>query len=150
MDKEGYYHYTECGLNDVYLTNGFSVDKDGALFIEHIHQLHDAIGLRIVQSSDRLNGKEIRFIRHHLDLSQKAFGELLGVTYLTVLRWEKGEKPIQKTADHLIRTIYSGQLSKHQPIMEMLSAIVDMDKKQCTMEEEMRFRIETGEWKSAA
>ncbi len=42
------YHYTECGLNNIYLINGFKINKlqDGneEIFIQDLHGLHKAIG----------------------------------------------------------------------------------------------------------
>jgi len=37
-----------------------------------------------------MNEIEIRKLRKSLNLSQKGFGKLLGVTYLSVNRWENG------------------------------------------------------------
>jgi len=51
--------------------------------------------------SDRLT-----LLRTHLGKSQSAFGEILGVTYATVSRWEKGETPAPEMALIAIETIY--------------------------------------------
>ena len=80
-------HYTECGLDSVYLVNGFEL-KDSRLRIHDIEGLHCAIGRWLVSTRKRLSGGEIRFLRHELELSQTKLAFLLGVDERTVLRWE--------------------------------------------------------------
>ena len=59
----GDYHYTESGLDNVYLVNGFTyVDRpDGReVVIEDIDGLHRAIGEFLITNRKNLSGKEIR------------------------------------------------------------------------------------------
>lgn len=79
-----------------------------------------------------LSGKEIIFIRHYLDLSQKAFGRILGVDYQTVLRWEKEKKgSIPKITDRFIKTLVLAYLDKekHLDIYNTINAMADLDEK---------------------
>lgn len=125
------YHYTECGLDNIYLLNGFKITKtkngDEEIFIHDIHGLHKTIGKILVFKSGLLTGKEIKFIRTTLDLSQKKLGKLLGLDYQSILGWEKNKTPISKTADHFLRIIFYSYLEKRSPIYEKINEIADID-----------------------
>jgi DNA-binding transcriptional regulator YiaG len=121
------YHYTESGLDNIYLVNGFTLDKDGTLFIEDIHGLHKFIAESLVYLARKLKGREIRYIRHYLDLSQKVFGEMLGVDYQTVHRWETGKSRITKMADRFIRVILQEYLDPESKARDVIDRLSDLD-----------------------
>lgn len=110
------YHYTECGLDNIYLINGFEIcnhaDGNSEIFIHDIHGLHQTIGMLLVFKQGPLIGSEIKFIRTTLDLSQKALGKILGLDYQTILSWEKNKTNISKTADHLLKILFFSYLHK--------------------------------------
>ena len=104
------YHYRQCGLDHVYLVNGFerADTKYGeSIRVHDIDGLHRAIGLHLIEQKRPLTGAEVRFIRHELDLSQRGLGVLLDKSGQTVARWEKGEVQIDGTAERLLRLLYS-------------------------------------------
>lgn len=142
------YHYTDCGLDNVYLENGYTIAKDGSLFIEDIHGLHHFIARRIVLQGRKLKGKEIRFIRHFMDLSQKTMGEILGVDYQTVHRWETSKNVIPKTADRFLKVIFHEYLdpdSRARSVMEMIS---DLDNNRGDRKIELSHKKD--KWREAA
>jgi DNA-binding transcriptional regulator YiaG len=102
------YRYTECGLRNVWLKNGYRRHKTPygpGLSIDDIPALHRAIGLWIVGNRPRLTGAELRFLRKELDLSQKRLAEILGVEEQTVSLWERrGRMPT--LADRFLRALY--------------------------------------------
>ncbi len=104
-------HYTACGLDDVYLVNGFTreiVDGEEYLSIEDLDALWKAIGLHLVTERKVLAPKEIRFLREHMDLTQAELGARLRVSDQTVARWEKGKggKDIPGPADMFLRVLF--------------------------------------------
>jgi len=102
-------HYRACGLDDVYLVNGFTreqIDGEEAVAIEDLDGLWKAIGLALVEERKALAPKEVRFLRRHMDLTQAELGAELRVSDQTVARWEKGETPISGTADVLLRILF--------------------------------------------
>ncbi len=102
-------HYKACGLDDVYLVNGFTrenIDGEDAIIIEDMDGLWKAIGLALVTSRKALAPKEVRFLRSHMYLTQAELGAKLRVSDQTVARWEKGETPITGTADVLLRVFF--------------------------------------------
>ena len=69
------YHYTECGLDDTYLVNGFEfVDtpQGRRVIITNIDGLHEVIGESLVNEKKNLNGSDLRFLRHDLVMSPSA------------------------------------------------------------------------------
>lgn len=127
------YHYTECGLDNIYLVNGFEITKldngDERIFIHDINGLHKLIGNILVFKRGLLIGNEIKFIRTTLDLSQTALGKLLGLDYQTILGWEKDKTPISKTADRFLRIIFFSYLhsEENEAIYEKINEIADLD-----------------------
>jgi DNA-binding transcriptional regulator YiaG len=69
----------------------------------NLNQLQIAVLLLLVKRSTRLSGKELRFIRHYLGMSTHAFGKLLGVTHVAVLKWENEERKMGAPAEVFIR-----------------------------------------------
>ena len=104
------YHYLECGLDDVYLLNGFkrfSSPRGTSIAISDVDQLHDVIGTYLCRQRKDLSGSEIRFLRQEMLLSQAALAHLLGVTERTVHRWEAEKSGIPKAAEAILRLLYS-------------------------------------------
>jgi len=105
------FQYTGCGLDYVYLLNGYEeVAEDGETFvaISSADELHDAIAHVIVTSPRRLRGQEVRFLRGRLGLSQEALGEAIGdCSRSTVARWEaERNAPIDGSYDKELRLLY--------------------------------------------
>ena len=125
--KNGY-HYTESGLTNVWLANGFAIRTTNygeGVSIHDVDGLHRALA-QAMANKPRLAGAEIRFLRKEMGLSQRGLGELLGVTDQAVALWErKGRLP--KTADRLLRLIYVEHDKGNAPIRSTIQRINDMD-----------------------
>ncbi len=143
------YHYTDCGLPDIALVNGYKyldTPYGEGVSIADIDGLHMAIGLSLVESGSTLTGAEFRFLRKELDLSQKRLAEWIDTTELTVGRWERGENGVDPAADKLLRALYLESVRDESKISDMLEMIADLDAR----EGERQFeRTETG-WFAAA
>jgi DNA-binding transcriptional regulator YiaG len=104
------YHYMECGLPDIYLLNGFSVeshDGEDYVSVENVDGLWKAIGLNLVTRKKLLDPKEIRFLRNQMDMTQSELASLLRVDDQTVARWEKGHaKEMPGPADISLRSLF--------------------------------------------
>ena len=141
-------HYTGCGLDNIHLMNGWSVDETDALHIEDIQGLHRAIGQSLVFLNRKLKGKEIRFVRHFLDLSQKSFGERLGVDYQSVLRWETGKGKITKPVDRFLKALLHEYLNENSRVVDVIDQISDTDNDRKI--EKVDLTLGKQGWKSAA
>jgi DNA-binding transcriptional regulator YiaG len=126
-------HYTACGLDDVYLVDGFTreeIDGEDAVAIEDLDGLWKAIGLALVKGRKTLTPKEVRYLRHHMDLTQAELGGELRVSDQTVARWEKGETPIPGPADVALRMLFlaskSAQPKGGKVLMRVLAMLDDL------------------------
>ena len=94
------YHYTDGGLRNVWLANGYEVRKTPfgeAVAIRDLEGLSEAICRALVEKAKPLTKTEFRYIRTSgLLLSQANLGSALGVDAQTVARWEKETKKMHK------------------------------------------------------
>lgn len=125
------YHYTESGLDNVFLVNGFDyIEAPGGnrtVYIQDIDGLHEAIGLALIRRRQSLSGKELRFLRNELLLSQVRMSQMLGVTEQTVARWEKGETTMPRAGEALVRVMFAESMKQDTPIRDVLERIADLD-----------------------
>ena len=111
------YHYTECGLDDVYIEQlKVIVDDHGeeTIAIPYVNQLHKVIAQSIVESSSTMTGKRLRFLRTEMGLTMAELGKIVHKDQQSIGRWERGENPIDANAEALIRLIVIERL-KLQP-----------------------------------
>lgn len=113
------HHYRECGLNNVFPLNGFTVEETRhgrAVSIENMDGLHLATGTHLAKEKRALTGAELRFLRIELGLSQKMLGALLGKSAQTVARWGKGQSRIDSTAERVVRVLYTEQTGENDDV----------------------------------
>lgn len=138
------YHYTESGLQNIWLANGYTMKGD-AIAIHEADQLHRAIG-RTLSMQPHLTGAGLRFLRIELGLSQKRLGEMVGASEESVSLWERrGRMP--KSADRIVRAVYLETLDGNIQITQMIQRLVDLDDKP---EEKMVFSESESGWRMAA
>lgn len=103
------FHYTACGLDDIYLVNGYERHDTAygeGVSIHNIENLHRVIAEHIIERRKTLSNKEFRFLRKEMNLTQKELGELVGKDEQTIARYEKGQSPISSPVDKLVRVLY--------------------------------------------
>lgn len=142
------YHYTECGLQNVWLTNGYDVcevDGEKAVSISDVDELHELIG-RSIAAKSNLNATEIRFLRKEIGLSQKRLADLLGSTEQTVSLWERrGRMP--KGYDRLVRLLYLEKIDGNVKVQETINRLIELDFRQS---EKLVFSDTRTGWRLAA
>lgn len=103
------YHYTDGGLRNVWLANGYEIRQTPfgeAVAIQDLEGLTEAICHAFVRKAKPLTRTEFRYLRTSgLLLSQAALGATMGVDAQTVARWEK-DAHIPTMADKMIRLTY--------------------------------------------
>ncbi len=102
------YRYTECGLDNVIIHGAeFVVDDDGerVVSIVNVNGLHRAIAESIICRQSGISGKELRFLRTEMGMTQAELANIVHREALAVNRWERGECPIDSNAQVLIRLL---------------------------------------------
>jgi DNA-binding transcriptional regulator YiaG len=132
ITEDGLLHYNVCGLDNIYLEDGFDISPDGKSYsIHNLNSLYECIAMCIIKETFLMSGGELRFIRKELSLTQKSLGDLLGVDAQTVARWEKEETKLDSKADRLVRLEYLFNRvdddSCDRSIKGVFEAINDMD-----------------------
>ena len=144
------YHYTECGLESVYLLDGFEIEETAygwAGRFQNVDGLHKAIAMDLIHGTRRLNGNEFRFLRTELGLTQANLGNMLDVDSQTVARWEKGQSEVSGPADKMLRFLYEDQVGERVRIRGLLEQIADLD---CQLDDRtQQFQPEDNEWRPA-
>lgn len=102
------YQYVESSLDNVVLSGINVYECCGEVMpeIKNVEKLHKLIALAIVKKSSLLSGKEFRFIRKQMLLKEKEIAAILGVSPVSVSRWEKENAKIGASNDRLIRMLY--------------------------------------------
>lgn len=87
-----YFQYTTCGLDNVWLANGFKVKATrhgNAVAVNDVDGLHELIAQTLIDKPGRLTGKEFRFLRTQLGLTQEVLGTMLDFSENAVSLWER-------------------------------------------------------------
>ncbi len=108
------YRYTDSGLDNVIIEGvNFLADDAGeeCLSIPNINALHKTIAHGIVMRRGSMSGRELRFIRTEMGMTQAQLAEMLHREPLAVSRWERGECPLDANAEAVVR-LYAIQALK--------------------------------------
>lgn len=130
------YHYTASGLNNIFLKNGYEEKETASgktIAIRDLDGLHRTIARGLIEKNHALTGKELRFLRTELDLSQKSLGLLFEKTDQAIAIWEKSDKPIPALADKAIRDLYMEAIGE-SPIAHLLDRLAKLDRRACEIE----------------
>lgn len=124
------YHYTECGLDNVWLENGYTVHRTPygkGVSIADAQGLQAVLVSELVRKQGRITGKELRFLRAHLELSQSSLGKLLGATEQSVSLWERTGK-VPAASDALVRLLVIEGSRGNEKVTAVLDRINDVDR----------------------
>ncbi|WP_425263528.1 helix-turn-helix domain-containing protein [Vibrio owensii] len=124
------FHYTECGLSNIYLKSGYHLtDEGGEEFVsfEKLDLLHWWISHYLCKKTTRLSGEQVRFIRKEMNLTQEKFGEITFNDRQTVARWEKGQVPIPPMPDLMIKLICFESIAEELSVFEFYTRLKDAE-----------------------
>jgi len=118
------FRYTASGLDNVTIQGvSFPMDDAGeeCIVIPNINGLHKAIAHGIVTRRSSMSGKELRFLRTEMGMTQAELANMLHREPLAISRWERAENPIDANAEALVRlhAIKSLSLPDHQDVREI-------------------------------
>lgn len=119
------YHYRECGLDNVWLSNGYKVKETNygeAVTVVDVDGLVAALALNLTEKKGQLTGKEFRFLRLWLCMSQEGIARLMSVQEQSVSLWERTGR-VTKQGDTLVRLLVLERLNGDGKIEEIISRI---------------------------
>jgi putative zinc finger/helix-turn-helix YgiT family protein len=121
------YHYTESGLNNVFLEGVkvlyCSACDEELVELEDVPGLHAKIAEILLRKPFILTGPELRFLRKEMRMKAKDLAIVLGVTPTTVSRWETGDERLGVANDRLIRSLYFFWLVEQGKIIDPKSIL---------------------------
>ena len=127
------YAYIESGLKDVVLQN-IKVHECKACGevlpeIPNVKQVHKWIAEYLVKKQSPLTGGEFRFLRKHMGMIASELASFLGVTPVTISRWENDKETVGPQSDRLLRAFFvtgpTGlKLARALEVFELLRAIL--------------------------
>ena len=143
------YHYKGCGLDDVFLASGYEIEQTPygtGVRIRNLDSLHTQIGLYLIKCRKTLSGKEVRFLRHQMDLTQSELARLFGCNVQQVARYEKNQSKLTGPADRILRILFEEHAEQIGSVRDLLASVDEMD----DSIDQMVFADEGGEWRHAA
>lgn len=143
------YHYTESGLRNVWLQNGYTIRKTPygeTVSIVAVDALHRALGTAIAKKA-HLTGSELRFLRKEMDFSQRMLADLIGTSEQSVSLWERRGK-IPKTSERLICVLYLERATRRNvKLVKLLDELANIDR---STQERIEMVSDDGHWQEAA
>lgn len=124
------YHYTECGLDNVWLENGYTIRQTPygkGVSIDDADALHQVLVSEVVKKKGRITGKELRFLRTYLGLSQDGLAKCLSATDQSVSLWERTGK-VPGASDALVRLLVIERMRGNANVTSVLDRINDIDR----------------------
>ena len=120
-------HYEEDGLGLLYpvvLIDSVEEELDAAgtqigVSIPDMEQLVAAVAIARAIIPLRLDGQEVRFMRHALDMTATALAEALEIDKATFSRWENNKQSLGGWADKQIRLMVVVTLGKFVPSLNV-------------------------------
>ena len=118
-----YFHYTACGLDNVWLVNGYKVKTTrhgNAVAVNDVDGLHKLLAQTLIEKSSRLSGKEFRFLRTQLGLSQEALGAMLDFSENAVSLWERKDT-VPAACDQWLRMSVLAKLAGNTKLADAIA-----------------------------
>jgi DNA-binding transcriptional regulator YiaG len=84
--------------------------------------LHQVLSIELTQKKGRVTGKELRFMRTALGMSQEGLGKCVGATEQSVSLWERTGK-VPQYADSILRLLVSEKLNGNSKVTEVIERI---------------------------
>lgn len=142
------FHYTDGGLKNVWLVNGYELRKtpygEGVIFHKS-DGLTKAICMALCEKGEFISGIEFRYIRRAgMLLSQPALGNLIGVDGQSVARWEKSGR-IPTWAIRLLRLFYLSHASGDESLRKAVEKITVTER---LIKQKILVKESRGRWSS--
>lgn len=114
MNPRAGYHYTECGLENVWIhgTDPVVDDKGQITYVIHNQPgLHKEIARSIACQKSGMIGAELRFLRTEIGYTQDQLAQIVHRDAQTIGRWERDEIEIDQAAETIVRLLAIQELN---------------------------------------
>lgn len=146
--------YRGAGLDNVHLSNGYTVrvlaSGEEAISIHNLEGLHKAIAEELAGRQGKMDGQTFRFLRKFSDMGQRAIGDVLGVSELSVGNWERNKHDVPGAAAEWLRALVRELTTGNAALREAVDRYNHLDRKMRTLEAELSFEESNGEWQRKA
>ena len=118
-------HYTQCGLDNVWLENGYDVKTTPygkAVAIPDVDGLHALLAAQLAKNPGPLTGKEFKFLRAWLGMTQEALAGLMGVTEGALSLWERKDA-VPSLNDKMLRLMVLAKTDGNAPVREAIERV---------------------------
>lgn len=124
------YHFTDGDLTNIWLANGYTQHKTPygrAVSIHDLDGLIRVVCLTLANKQHKLTGREFRYLRQNLLLSQGSVASLFGCSEQTVSLWERhGKVPLW--ADKLLRMIFISRVQGDTTVKDAIDRLNFVDR----------------------
>ena len=124
------YHYTDGGLRNVWLANGYEVKETpygSSVVIQDLPGLVRAVCKALTRKDGRLTGAEFRYLRQAMLMSQSGLGKALGRSDQSIAGWEKTSN-VPKFADQMLRVLYAAHADGNEKVKNIIHAMNDAER----------------------
>jgi transcriptional regulator with XRE-family HTH domain len=144
------YHYKACGLDDVYLFNGFTVEETNygrGMTVHNAEALHRAIATYLINDHKPLSAREFRFLRKQMEFTQEDVAKRMRVDVQTIARYEKDQASIPGAVDAVMRILVALYLVPEDKRLDVMTDVLhDLEDRAGQSKGAMYFRQTVGEW----
>ncbi|WP_318482574.1 helix-turn-helix domain-containing protein [Photobacterium leiognathi] len=143
------HHYTESGLDNIYLVNGYEitlVDGEECISYTGFEQIQRAIGVTICNQNSWMNAQQFKFLRKEFQLTQSALGRLLFCDRQSIARWEKSETAIPPLVDITLRALYLESIHEDSHVRLTIDSLADAEI--ADLNKEIRIENKDGKWQA--
>jgi transcriptional regulator with XRE-family HTH domain len=144
--------YRACGVDGIYLHDGFEVVDDGygeSIIIEDAEELHKVIGLMLVQERPHLSAREVRFLREQMGKTQLELANEIGVSDQMIARYEKEDQTdVTGPSDRLLRALYVTHLFPDRQ-SEIMQTIINLYMEAETNAKSLAFSRAEKHWRAS-
>lgn len=141
------YHYTECGLDNVFLINGFYIESTPygkSVRFDDPEGLDRLIANQVARKVGKLSGKEIRYIRNYMDMSQVVLADFMAKKDAQpIANWEKESTIIPDTENFLLLHIFRQYLGDRSAYVDMVD---ELNSRERTTNHEIRLEEQGRKW----
>jgi DNA-binding transcriptional regulator YiaG len=124
------YHYTDGGLRNIWLANGYEQMETPygmAITIQDLPGLSRAICKALIRKKSKLTGAEFRYLRQAMLLSQSSLGRTLRRTDQAIAGCENDSK-VPKFADQMLRVFYAAHADGNEQVKNIIHALNDVER----------------------